>query len=164
MHSGHVLILPTCDCTNMAKASQHNSKRRNVFINNQSHVSEDHGFLLTTKAMKCAHNLARQGRGRGPGCLNQRKDVVLGMRYGRYASTTAQADNSFSLSSPEHPQKRHVLHKTVSMLKFMMPALILPLSDPLMSLIDAISLGKVCSCGTLAPSSRVYVHRNAVVD
>lgn len=37
------------------------------------------------------------------------------------------------------------LARTVAMLKFMGPALILPLSDPLMSLIDAVSLGRVCS-------------------
>ena len=37
------------------------------------------------------------------------------------------------------------LARAVAMLKFMGPALILPLSDPLMSLIDAVSLGRVCS-------------------
>ena len=37
------------------------------------------------------------------------------------------------------------LARAVAMLKFMGPALILPLSEPLMSLIDAVSLGQVCS-------------------
>eukprot|EP00892_Ulva_mutabilis_P003019 jgi/Ulvmu1/12718/UM095_0022.1 len=80
------------------------------------------------------------------------------MRYGRYASTSAQSDDS-----PVHPSPRAalqpVLRKTVSMLTFMAPALILPLSDPLMSLIDAISLGKYAGTVQLAalgPTSVVF--------
>lgn len=115
------------------------------------------------QGMKRVHNLARKGRGRGPRCPNQRKNIDLSVRYGRSAAATAQADDSYSHSSQQHPQKRHILHKTISMLKFMTPALILPLSDPLMSLVDAISLGKVCyNC--IFYASRSCVHMHACVD
>jgi hypothetical protein len=72
-------------------------------------------------------------------------------------SAGTSPDSAIASSNPSHIRDQHVDRtgqtiqgKTIAMLKFMGPALILPLSDPLMSLIDAISLGRVCNSSTTA--------------
>jgi hypothetical protein len=56
---------------------------------------------------------------------------------GEAARQSGDADNPASASGQAN------LAKAAAMLRFMGPALVLPLSDPLMSLIDAVSLGRV---------------------
>jgi hypothetical protein len=71
--------------------------------------------------------------------------------------------NSSSAWQPVHADTWDwKLEKAKAMLRFMAPALVLPLSDPLMSLIDAVCLGHVCNF--YHPDERVVLSSVALLN
>jgi Na+-driven multidrug efflux pump len=68
--------------------------------------------------------------------LHSSREVVLG------AFTKELQEDDGGMSTPEAAWAWRT-DKIMSMLRFMAPAMILPLADPLMSIIDTICIGKV---------------------
>ena len=90
------------------------------------------------RSMRQAHiplTLSRCGRGFREGCQR----IVVAKQAPALGTGSEGKDVPELKSGVAHTRWT----KTIAMLMFMGPALILPLSDPLMSLIDAVSLGRV---------------------
>lgn len=92
----------------------------------------------------------RQRRSSRLGVARDSKPSPVRALNGVQDSTSGEGKPDVDQLVEEAGQTR--LARTIAMLKFMGPALILPLSDPLMSLIDAISLGRVRLSKAVPPS------------
>ena len=88
--------------------------------------------LRVCSTLPCAHHAAMLPITTAQVPRQYKRDVVM-----RAASAAQYPTGDGSVSTP------WLIGKAKAMVAFMAPALILPLSDPLMSLIDAVCLGQV---------------------